>query len=450
LSEPVTGAAASLKGTDFTYVNVYDTDDPIAMAAGITVLDADSTLFTVLTDTDIAVERAMVDSITVATVQDLATAPNVGVTKNVAFYDAVMPTLESATTMDVNGNGQIDNIKLVFSESINAENIDNYQGTSDEGIIRASSGTYTLGGYKVLGVNLTVDQDGADVASFSVGATVYNVNDEARDDEILYLAVKESGEPDTDSILEFSMVTGPSTTSDVASGIGDFTPNYVVVDSFDVEDGAGPGIFNAWMPSETELQIILSEEVEEPLPTASGNFAWIVGNQLIDYVGEGWILSLEQLDPGILTMKVQNGTNVPEGMVSTIAFLVADVLEDAEGNGNIVTPEALDVLPFITAVEEDNLPDAFALSKNFPNPFNPTTTIEYAIPADGAGHVEMVIYNINGQKVRTLVNETKDAGYYNVVWDGRSDSGEMVSSGLYMYKIVSGSFSKIQKMTFMK
>ena len=102
------------------------------------------------------------------------------------------------------------------------------------------------------------------------------------------------------------------------------------------------------------------------------------------------------------------------------------------------------------AEEEDVLPDAFALSKNFPNPFNPTTTIQYAIPADGAGYVELVIYNINGQKVRTLVDETKDAGFYSVVWDGRNDTGESVSSGLYLYRIVSGSFIKIEKMTFMK
>jgi len=94
------------------------------------------------------------------------------------------------------------------------------------------------------------------------------------------------------------------------------------------------------------------------------------------------------------------------------------------------------------------LPTVYALSKNFPNPFNPTTTIEYQIPA--SGNVDMVIYNMTGQKVRTLVNETKNAGFYKVMWDGKNDMGESVASGLYFYKLVSGNFNKIEKMTLVK
>jgi hypothetical protein len=94
------------------------------------------------------------------------------------------------------------------------------------------------------------------------------------------------------------------------------------------------------------------------------------------------------------------------------------------------------------------MPSVYALSQNFPNPFNPTTTIEYSIPT--AGHVDMVIYNMAGQKVRTLVNEVKSPAFYKVVWDGRNDRGETVASGLYFYKLVSGSFNKIAKMTLVK
>jgi len=94
------------------------------------------------------------------------------------------------------------------------------------------------------------------------------------------------------------------------------------------------------------------------------------------------------------------------------------------------------------------LPTVYSLSKNFPNPFNPTTTIEYQIPASGS--VDMIIYNMTGQKVRTLVNEAKSAGFYKVVWDGKNDMGESVASGLYFYKLVSGNFNKIEKMTLVK
>jgi len=94
------------------------------------------------------------------------------------------------------------------------------------------------------------------------------------------------------------------------------------------------------------------------------------------------------------------------------------------------------------------LPTVYTLSQNFPNPFNPTTTLEYSIPK--SGNVELAIYNITGQKVRTLVSEKQDAAFYKVVWDGRNDFGESVGSGLYFYKLVSGNFSKIEKMNLVK
>jgi len=94
------------------------------------------------------------------------------------------------------------------------------------------------------------------------------------------------------------------------------------------------------------------------------------------------------------------------------------------------------------------LPTVYSLSQNYPNPFNPTTTIDYSIPK--SGKVELAIYNIAAQKVRTLVNEKQDASFYKVVWDGRNDNGESVASGMYFYRLVSGKFSKIEKMTLMK
>ena len=168
-------------------------------------------------------------------------------------------------------------------------------------------------------------------------------------------------------------------------------------------------------------------------------------------------------------LEVQEIAAIPPGMVATLAFITGTdhsvldsdpsdpsdgVIEDANEVANADSSDTyVDVTPPVVdpdEVAEDALPGAYALSKNFPNPFNPTTTIQYAIPANGAGHVELVIYNINAQKVRTLVNETADAGFYSVVWDGRNDVGEAVSSGIYLYRIVSGSFVKIEKMTFMK
>jgi hypothetical protein len=94
------------------------------------------------------------------------------------------------------------------------------------------------------------------------------------------------------------------------------------------------------------------------------------------------------------------------------------------------------------------LPTVYTLAQNFPNPFNPTTTIEYSIPT--AGHTTLAIYNLAGQKVRTLVNNVQSPSFYKVVWDGKNDNGMTVATGTYFYKLVSGNYSKNVKMTLIK
>ncbi|MCK4224900.1 MAG: right-handed parallel beta-helix repeat-containing protein [candidate division Zixibacteria bacterium] len=94
------------------------------------------------------------------------------------------------------------------------------------------------------------------------------------------------------------------------------------------------------------------------------------------------------------------------------------------------------------------LPEKFALSQNHPNPFNPQTVIQYALPHDC--EVQITIYNILGQKVRTLVDEHQDAGYKRVKWDSRNERGEEIASGIYFYKIQAGEFTQSKKMVILK
>ncbi|OQY30022.1 MAG: hypothetical protein B6244_01820 [Candidatus Cloacimonetes bacterium 4572_55] len=101
------------------------------------------------------------------------------------------------------------------------------------------------------------------------------------------------------------------------------------------------------------------------------------------------------------------------------------------------------------ALSGKGLPSTFALLQNRPNPFNPTTTIEYALPSDY--HVRLNVYNISGQLVRSLVNEPQDAGTYQAVWNGRNDNGERVASGIYFYRIEMGSdFNDMKRMVLLK
>jgi hypothetical protein len=91
---------------------------------------------------------------------------------------------------------------------------------------------------------------------------------------------------------------------------------------------------------------------------------------------------------------------------------------------------------------------ATELKNNFPNPFNPTTTIAYSVKE--ASPVTIEIYNVKGQLVKTLENSVKEAGDYSVVWSGKDNNGRSVSSGIYYYKMNAGKYSSTKKMIMMK
>ena len=93
-------------------------------------------------------------------------------------------------------------------------------------------------------------------------------------------------------------------------------------------------------------------------------------------------------------------------------------------------------------------PGAYTLYQNYPNPFNPQTTIKFNLPT--AGHAELSIYNMLGQKIRTLANEAFSSGEHEKIWDGRSDDGQLMASGVYFYRLKSEDFTQTKKMNLMK
>ena len=99
---------------------------------------------------------------------------------------------------------------------------------------------------------------------------------------------------------------------------------------------------------------------------------------------------------------------------------------------------------------EDNLHPEVAGSNlhNYPNPFNPTTTISYQLPENS--EVELTIYNLKGQKVQTLVNEVLPAGNNSVIWNGKDSNDKRVGSGIYFYKLKAGDYEKVRKMVLLK
>ncbi len=98
-------------------------------------------------------------------------------------------------------------------------------------------------------------------------------------------------------------------------------------------------------------------------------------------------------------------------------------------------------------IEEEIIPVNVTLS-NYPNPFNPTTTINFSLPEDS--DVELSIYNVKGQKVKTLTNEFLEKGLHSIEWNGKDTNNKSVSSGIYFYKISAGKSSAIRKMLLLK
>ena len=98
------------------------------------------------------------------------------------------------------------------------------------------------------------------------------------------------------------------------------------------------------------------------------------------------------------------------------------------------------------------IPKEFSLKQNFPNPFNPSTTIPFAVPFAGGNLVpaSVEIFNTLGQRVRLLVEGSMQSGYHRVDWDGRDGSGRNVGSGLYFYRVRVGKTAQVGKMTMIK
>ena len=153
---------------------------------------------------------------------------------------------------------------------------------------------------------------------------------------------------------------------------------------------------------------------------------------------------------------------IPAGSITGMVSFYVDPVADNLGEGD----EIIRLLGTIDGLEGDEVeitlsdpaaakavlqtqPEAFSLADNFPNPFNPTTTIKYALSQ--AADVELTVYNVVGQPVRTLVAEHQSAGRYAVEWDATDDSGHSLSSGMYFYHLeAGGEFREIKKMLLLK
>ena len=133
------------------------------------------------------------------------------------------------------------------------------------------------------------------------------------------------------------------------------------------------------------------------------------------------------------------------------SWILAEFIEKVETwedePGGEIKQDALP-LPVTGVKEEYQMPIGFVLNQNYPNPFNPKTTIQYCLPT--ATDVKLEVYNFLGHNVRTLVDRSQIPGQYTVVWDGRSDDGLQVASGVYLSLFQAGEVRMMQKMILLK
>ncbi len=135
-----------------------------------------------------------------------------------------------------------------------------------------------------------------------------------------------------------------------------------------------------------------------------------------------------------IAVRINEGQPIDDGLVDPSTPVYSYVPEDVASDND---------------QGEAELPGSFSLAQNYPNPFNPTTVIAYSLPS--AGEVKLVVYNVIGQQVATLVDDEQPAGYYQVEWNGTADSGADAASGVYLYRIsFNGNTSETRKMMLVK
>ncbi|QQS37911.1 MAG: T9SS type A sorting domain-containing protein [Ignavibacteriales bacterium] len=191
--------------------------------------------------------------------------------------------------------------------------------------------------------------------------------------------------------------------------------------------------FNAEDELET-FQIILLDPAYYPTPTGDGEI-------IVQYK--------DVEEPSSITVGIENNTQ------DVGLLYLFDETYDVTAN-ELVSEFAIKFTtrtPVVTDVKDEEdiasvIPDDYSLEQNYPNPFNPETKIRYAIPEPG--FVTVKIYRVDGELVKTLSENYKSAGRYEITWDGTNNFSQKVSSGVYFYRLQANDFSQVKKMILLK
>jgi hypothetical protein len=236
--------------------------------------------------------------------------------------------------------------------------------------------------------------------------------------------------------------------NDVLYGLGtDFTAGFNL---YTINTTTGVSTFVGPVSSELEYRGLAFD------PTDGKLWASTKGQEIYTInpsTGVAKLIGTTGLDGGIPDIHFDDSGNLYGAIGGGAATNNLISISKTNGTGTIIGPIGFTAVSGMAArlnrvvgIDDENdseIPNSYALEQNYPNPFNPSTVISYQIP--NAGNVTLKVYGILGNEVRTLINEEKPAGSYKIQFDGTG-----LSSGIYFYKIQSGSFVETKKMILMK
>ena len=123
------------------------------------------------------------------------------------------------------------------------------------------------------------------------------------------------------------------------------------------------------------------------------------------------------------------------------------IISNDPDNGYVTIPLSVTVNG-MSSENDALLPEEFALHKNYPNPFNPVTTLRYDLPQNSM--VNIKVFDMLGREVKTLVNQVQDAGFKSIIWNATNNIGQPVGAGIYLYQIQAGDYIQNKKMVLLK
>jgi hypothetical protein len=149
------------------------------------------------------------------------------------------------------------------------------------------------------------------------------------------------------------------------------------------------------------------------------------------------------------------GDTIQNLVMGDTVYVALSAFDDGGYESFLTEEESIIVGGDLVGLEGERIvkvPFTYALSQNYPNPFNPMTTIGFEVPRNSSGEVEVTlrVYDLRGRLVRTLIEEPREHGTYQVSWDGRDEHGSKAASGIYLYTIRAGDFTSTRKMTLLK